>query len=62
VITRGGPGNATQVMELYIYNYAFRNSLPGMASAVAVLLFLITLVFIIPLFTLRQQAEGEEMA
>jgi ABC-type sugar transport system permease subunit len=62
VITRGGPGNATQVMELYIYNYAFRNSLPGMASAVAVLLFLITLVFIIPLFTLRQRAEVEEMA
>jgi len=60
VITRGGPGNATMVMELYIYNFAFRNSLPGMASAVAVLLFLITLIFIVPLFTLRQRAEGGE--
>ena len=62
VITRGGPGNATQVMELYIYNYAFRNSLPGMASAVAVLLFLLTLIFIVPLFTLRQRAEGGDSA
>jgi ABC-type sugar transport system permease subunit len=61
VITRGGPGNATQVMELYVYNFAFRNSLPGIASAVAVILFVITLVLIVPLITLRQRAEGEEI-
>jgi ABC-type sugar transport system permease subunit len=53
VMTRGGPGNATQVMELYIYNYAFRNSLPGMASAVAVILFIVTIIFMVPLFYLR---------
>ena len=57
VITRGGPGTATQVMELYIYNYAFRNSLPGIASAVAVILFLVTAVLMVPLFQLCGQAE-----
>ena len=61
VITRGGPGNATQIMELYIYNFAFRNSLPGIASAVAVILFLITLALIVPLFRFRAQAEIEEL-
>ena len=59
-ISRGGPGNATQVMELYVYNYAFRNQLPGIASAVAVLLFLVTLILIIPIFRLRSDEELEE--
>jgi ABC-type sugar transport system permease subunit len=62
VITRGGPGTATQVMELYIYNYAFRNSLPGIASAVAVILFLVTVVLMVPLFQLRGQAEVGDVA
>jgi len=56
VMTKGGPGNATQVMELYIYNFAFRSSLPGIASAVAVVLFLITLIMIIPLFRVHSQS------
>ena len=37
-LTDGGPGTATTVLELYIYNPGLRNSLPGMASAVAVML------------------------
>ncbi len=61
VLTRGGPGTATQVMELYIFNYAFRNSLPGVAAAVAVLLFLITLALIVPLFRLRAQTRIDEV-
>jgi ABC-type sugar transport system permease subunit len=52
-ITRGGPGNATQVLELYMWNFAFRNALPGIASAVAVILFLVTIVLMIPIFALR---------
>jgi raffinose/stachyose/melibiose transport system permease protein len=60
-ITRGGPGNATQIMELYIYNFAFRNQLPGMAAAVAVLLFLVTLALMIPLFRFRSGSAIEEM-
>jgi ABC-type sugar transport system permease subunit len=61
-ISRGGPGTATQIMELYIFNFAFRNQLPGMASAVAVLLFLVTLVLIIPIIRYRSGSELEEMA
>lgn len=61
VMTRGGPGNATQIMELYIYNFAFRNSLPGIASAVAVILFVITLALIVPLFRFRARTEMEDL-
>jgi ABC-type sugar transport system permease subunit len=61
VMTRGGPGNATQIMELYIYNFAFRNSLPGIASAVAVILFVITLALIVLLFQFRARTEMEDL-
>jgi ABC-type sugar transport system permease subunit len=60
-MTHGGPGNATQIMELYIYNYAFRNALPGVASAVAVILFLVTLLLVLPLFQYRLRDEAEEI-
>ena len=43
----GGPGTSSTVLELYIYNQGLRNSLPGMASAVAVILFIATLVFVV---------------
>ncbi len=62
VVTRGGPGTATQIIELYIYNYAFRGSLPGIASAVAVLLFIVTVLLVVPMFKVRQQTHVEEMA
>ena len=61
VLTRGGPGTATQVLELYIFNYAFRNSLPGVAAAVAVLLFVLTVILILPLFRIRAQTRMDEM-
>ena len=59
VISRGGPGNSTQVLEYYIYNSAFRYNAPGPASAVSVMLFLITLVIIVPFFMLRGESEIE---
>jgi len=52
-ITKGGPGDATVVLELYIYNTGLRNSLPGMASAVAVMLLGVTIVAIGVLFWVR---------
>jgi ABC-type sugar transport system permease subunit len=61
-ITKGGPGTATTVMELYIYNQGLRNSLPGMASAVAVLLLVITTVLIALLFWVRARSREEEVA
>ena len=35
----GGPGDATQVAELYIYQSAFQYSAPDLAAAAAVMLF-----------------------
>lgn len=61
-LTSGGPGNATQIVEFYIYNQGVRNSLPGLASAVAVVLLLMTLVLIGVLFRVRARATEEEMA
>lgn len=61
-LTQGGPGNATQIVELYIYNQGVRNSLPGLASAVAVLLLMTTLVLIAALFRVRARATEEQVA
>jgi ABC-type sugar transport system permease subunit len=59
-LTQGGPGNATTVMEFYIYNQGLRNSLPGMASAVAVLLMGATTILIAGLFWARSRQRTEE--
>ena len=59
-LTSGGPGTSSTVLELYIYNQGLRNSLPGMASAVAVLLFAATLVFVVAQVYLRSRANRQE--
>jgi ABC-type sugar transport system permease subunit len=61
-ITSGGPGTSSTVLELYIYNQGLRNSLPGMASAVAVVLLGVTIVSITLLFVVRARAREEELA
>lgn len=61
-LTKGGPGDATTVLELYIYNQGLRNSLPGMASAVAVLLMGVTVIFVGLLFWARRRQREEEVA
>jgi len=62
-ITSGGPGTSSTVLELYIYNQGLRNSLPGMASAVAVVLLGATLVGITLLMLIRARAaQSEELA
>jgi len=61
-ITAGGPGTSSTVLELYIYNQGLRNSLPGMASAVAVVLLGATLVSITLLMLVRARAQREELA
>ena len=58
---RGGPGTSTMVVELYIFNALVRTSLPGIASAVSVMLFLVSLVLIVPLFAVRRRANEEEV-
>ena len=59
---RGGPGTSTMVVELYIFNALIRTSLPGIASAVSVMLFLVSLLLIVPLFAARRRANEEEVA
>ena len=58
---RGGPGTSTMVVELYIFGAIVRQSLPGIASAVSVLLFLVSLLLIVPLFAMRRSANEEEL-
>ncbi|HVT54230.1 MAG TPA: sugar ABC transporter permease [Dongiaceae bacterium] len=58
---RGGPGTSTMVLELYIFSALVKISLPGIASAVSVLLFLVSLLLIIPLFAVRRRANEEEV-
>jgi ABC-type sugar transport system permease subunit len=53
---RGGPGTATEVVEFYIFNALIRGSLPGIASAASVLLFLVAVALIFPLFRARRLA------
>ncbi|MBX6321335.1 MAG: sugar ABC transporter permease [Rhodospirillaceae bacterium] len=57
---RGGPGTSTMVVELYIFNALIRTSLPGIASAVSVLLFLVSLLLIVPLFGVRRRSGEQE--
>ena len=57
---RGGPGTATMVIELYIFNALIRTSLPGIAAAASVLLFLVSVLLIFPLFSARRRARAEE--
>jgi ABC-type sugar transport system permease subunit len=59
---RGGPGTSTMVVELYIFNALIRTSLPGVASAVSVMLFLVSILLIVPLFAARRRANEEETA
>jgi multiple sugar transport system permease protein len=44
-ITKGGPGDASRTINLYIYETAYRNYNLGQSSAVALTLFVILLVF-----------------
>ena len=61
-LTSGGPGTSSTVLELYIYNQGLRNSLPGMASAVAVVLLAVSIVSISLLLVVRARARVEELA
>jgi len=49
ISTRGGPGNATMVPGLMIYQLAFFNREVGLASALAVVLMVLVLVCILPI-------------
>lgn len=56
VMTGGGPGNATMVTELFIYLTGFRYNQMNIASAVSVILLLVTGIFIFLELRLRERS------
>ncbi len=57
VMTGGGPGTSTHTLATYLYNAGFRNDEMGYASAIAVLVFLIT--FTLSIIQMRQAKIGK---
>jgi ABC-type sugar transport system permease subunit len=62
VLTDGGPGNATTVANLNIYNTAFQGFRIGEASAMSVILFLIILIVTVAQFTYFNRRTTYEIA
>jgi ABC-type sugar transport system permease subunit len=58
VLTHGGPGTASSVMDLYVWRYGFEFSSPGLSSAAAVVLLLMAGVLIAVYSRLRLR-QGE---
>jgi ABC-type sugar transport system permease subunit len=52
---QGGPGDATMVSELYIYQTAFQFQAPEVAAAAAAILFAATLVLIVLFFRVQRR-------
>ena len=52
---QGGPGNATVVSELYVYQTAFQYDAPEVAAAAATVLFGATLVLIVLFFRIQRR-------
>ncbi|MFI7642575.1 carbohydrate ABC transporter permease [Nonomuraea sp. NPDC049400] len=57
LLTKGGPVNATQVLPLYLYNNAFSYARFGYASAIAIVLLVVLLVFAFTQFKLIRSDE-----
>ena len=51
IITQGGPRNATTLVALLVYNYAFQSNEMGMACALAWVMFVIVMILTIIAFT-----------
>jgi len=60
VMTAGGPGFASHVLEYYIYKNAFAFRAMGVASAVAVMLLAVTMVLVVFYFRLRNASQAAE--
>ena len=58
VMTGGGPGRSTEVLATAMYRSAFINDEMGVASAYAVIIFVITLV--LSLIQIKMSHTGEE--
>lgn len=63
VMTSGGPGNATEVLATLMYKIGFRKDNMGYASAIGVLLFVITFAFSfiqMRMYNVKETMKGEK--
>jgi len=58
VMTNGGPGTSTNVVEFYIYKRAFFYNVMNSANAASVILFIIVIIFIFVQFKIRIRIGG----
>lgn len=61
VLTQGGPGDATRVLSVFIYEEAFKFFRLGPASALATLLFILSVGLVVLYFRLLRGDEGGEV-
>lgn len=61
-MTAGGPGNASSVVELYVYKNAFGYQATGMASAAAVLLLAVSIVVMALQLAIRRKDDDDVRA
>jgi ABC-type sugar transport system permease subunit len=57
VLTRGGPGTASTVMDLYVWQYGFNYGSPGMSAAAAVVLLGVASILIVIYARVRGRQE-----
>jgi multiple sugar transport system permease protein len=62
IMTRGGPGHATELFPFYIYRSAFSDDRLGLAAALSYITVAITVVLLIPLFYVERRAADHEQA
>ncbi len=62
IMTRGGPGHATELFPFYIYRSAFSDDRLGFASALSYITVAITVVLLIPLFYVERTGADREPA
>jgi raffinose/stachyose/melibiose transport system permease protein len=55
LMTRGGPADATKTLGIILYNRGFRDAQYGLAAAVGVVIFALSLVFTILQFSLQRR-------
>ena len=60
VMTGGGPAQSTNVLEMLLYTYAFRDGLPNLAAALSVIVLLISLVLLAIQAAIRRRVERLE--
>ncbi|MCL4385403.1 MAG: sugar ABC transporter permease, partial [Cyanobacteria bacterium] len=61
VMTMGGPGLSTSTLEFSIFNFLYSKQMPGIASAMAVILFSFVFVLIFLQIRIRMQKGEEEI-